>query len=186
MRAVVVGGAGYVGRITVDMLLEERHDVLVYDALLYEESYRKPVSFVYGDVRDYDTLLPYLQWADAVVWLAALVGDGACALNPKITSEINLDAVKWMAAHYDGRIVFPSTCSVYGAQGKELNEESPTSPLSVYATTKLKAESCLRPKNSIIFRLGTLFGVGDLYSRIRLDLVVNFLTLRAALDGRRR
>ena len=76
-----------------------------------------------------------------------------------------------------------STCSVYGAQNYELNETSPTNPLSVYAETKLNAEKLLKHKNAIIFRLGTLFGVGDLYSRIRLDLVVNILTVRAYLEG---
>ena len=76
-----------------------------------------------------------------------------------------------------------STCSVYGAQDKELDENSITNPLSLYAETKLNAEKCLKHKNAIIFRLGTLFGVGDLYSRIRLDLVVNILTVRAHTEG---
>jgi nucleoside-diphosphate-sugar epimerase len=75
-----------------------------------------------------------------------------------------------------------STCSVYGAQDKELTENSPTNPLSLYAETKLQAEKYLKHKDAIIFRLGTLFGVGDLYSRIRLDLVVNILTVRAYME----
>jgi nucleoside-diphosphate-sugar epimerase len=76
-----------------------------------------------------------------------------------------------------------STCSVYGAQNVELNEASQTNPLSLYAETKLESEKILKHKNAIIFRLGTLFGVGDLYSRIRLDLVVNILTVRAHVEG---
>jgi nucleoside-diphosphate-sugar epimerase len=70
-----------------------------------------------------------------------------------------------------------STCSVYGAQDIELDETSPTNPLSAYAESKLAAEKYLENKNSLIFRLGTLFGEGDLFSRIRLDLVVNVLTV---------
>jgi nucleoside-diphosphate-sugar epimerase len=54
----------------------------------------------------------------------------------------------------------------------------------VYATTKLAAEETLKTKNAIIFRLGTLFGVGDLFARIRLDLVVNTLTVRAHHQGK--
>jgi len=181
---LVVGGAGYVGGAITDFLEDSHFNVRVYDSILYEESYRKPVDFVYGDIRDPHTLLPQLKWADAVVWLAAIVGDGACQLDPELTVEVNQDAVKWLSEVYDGRIVFLSTCSVYGAQDKELTEESPTHPLSIYAATKLKAESFLTTKNAIAFRLGTLFGVGDLFARIRMDLVVNILTVRAFVDGK--
>lgn len=182
-NVLVVGGAGYVGGAITDLLSESNYNVRVYDALLYEDSFRKPVDFVYGDVRDTSKLKPQLEWADAVVWLAAIVGDGACQLNPKLTKSINQDSVSWLADNYDGRIIFMSTCSVYGAQDKELDENSPTNPLSLYAETKLNAEKFLKHKNAIIFRLGTLFGVGDLYSRIRLDLVVNILTVRAYVEG---
>jgi len=96
---------------------------------------------------------------------------------------VNQSSVEWLSKNYEGRIVFLSTCSVYGAQDKELDEKSPLNPLSVYAATKLGAEKILADKNAIIFRLGTLFGVGDQFSRVRLDLVVNTLVVRAATDG---
>jgi nucleoside-diphosphate-sugar epimerase len=184
MKVLVVGGAGYVGGAVTDLLLQRKHDVRVFDALLYEEAYRKPIHFIYGDVRSPESLRSQLQWADAVIWLAALVGDGACALNPEVSVAINQEAVRWLADHFDGRIVFMSTCSVYGAQDKVLDEGSAVNPLSVYASTKLAAESYLENNNAIIFRLGTLFGVGDLFSRIRLDLVVNTLTVRAHRYGK--
>lgn len=183
MNVLVVGGAGYVGGAVADLLAGTKHRTRIFDALLYEESYRKPVDFVYGDVRDAGALLPQLKWADAVVWLAALVGDPACALNPDVSVAINQEAVGTLAENFDGRIVFLSTCSVYGAQNSVLDETSPLNPLSVYAVTKLEAERYLAEKNAITFRLGTLFGVGDLYSRIRLDLVVNTLTVRAPQAG---
>jgi nucleoside-diphosphate-sugar epimerase len=184
MNVLVVGGAGYVGGAVTDLLMQSNHNQRVYDALLYEESYRKQVDFVYGDVRDTDRLMPHLKWADAVIWLAALVGDGACGLNPEISVSVNQESLKWLTQHYDGRIVFMSTCSVYGAQDAVLDESSLTGPLSVYASTKLGAEDCLKGKNAIIFRLGTLFGVGDLFARIRMDLVVNTLTARAYRQGK--
>jgi nucleoside-diphosphate-sugar epimerase len=184
MNVLVVGGAGYVGGAVTDILLQGKHVVRVYDSLLYEESYRKPVDFVYGDVRDYRYLKPHLAWADAIVWLSALVGDGACSINPEISIAINQTSVNWLAQNFDGRIIFMSTCSVYGAQDAVLDENSPYNPLSVYAVTKLEAEKYLQNKNSMIFRLGTLFGVGDLYSRIRMDLVVNTLTVRAHHQGK--
>ncbi|PYX48409.1 MAG: NAD-dependent dehydratase [Acidobacteria bacterium] len=184
MNVLVVGGAGYVGGAVTDLLLERKHNVRVYDALLYEEAFRKPIHFVFGDVRDPERMRPQLEWADAVVWLAALVGDGACALNPEVSVAINQQSVRWLAEHYDRRIVFMSTCSVYGAQDKILDESAPVNPLSVYAVTKLAAEKYLENKNAIIFRLGTLFGVGDVFSRVRLDLVVNTLTVRAHRYGK--
>jgi nucleoside-diphosphate-sugar epimerase len=184
MNVLVVGGAGYLGGAVTDLLLASPHECRVYDALFYEESYRKRVPFFFGDIRDRERLKPHLDWADAVVWLAALVGDGACALNPKVTLEINQESVRWLSENFDGRIIFMSTCSVYGAQDRELTEASPVAPLSVYAATKLVAEGYLQNKNSISFRLGTLFGVSDEFARIRMDLVVNTLTVRAFTQGK--
>jgi nucleoside-diphosphate-sugar epimerase len=184
VKILVVGGAGYVGGALTDILAETSHQVRVYDSLLYEEGYRKPGDFVLGDVRDRARLLPHLKWADVVVWLAAFVGDGACALNPELSVEVNQESVRWLAANFDGRIVFTSTCSVYGARDGEIDESSPTGPLSVYGATKLAAEAFVQGRNAIIFRLGTLFGVGDTYSRIRLDLVVNALTVCAYREGK--
>lgn len=182
MKVLVVGGAGYIGGALTDILMKTKHDVRVYDALLFEESYLKDVPFVFGDIRNKKHLKEHLKWADAVVWLAALVGDGACALNPEISTELNQDMVKWLSENYDGRIVFMSTCSVYGEHDKVLDENAPTNPLSVYASTKLAAEDYLKDKNAIIFRLGTIFGLGDNFARIRLDLVLNTLTTRAIID----
>lgn len=183
MKILVVGGAGYVGGAVTDLLKNEStNEIIVFDALLFESLYQKNVKFVYGDIRDQKLLKKYLDWADTVVWMAALVGDGACSINPLITKEINLDSVEFLANNFDGKIIFFSTCSVYGAQDDLLNEDSSTDPLSVYASTKLEAEKILITKNSLIFRLGTLFGIGDSYSRIRMDLVVNILTAKAITE----
>jgi nucleoside-diphosphate-sugar epimerase len=183
-RVLIVGGAGYVGGWLTDCAIEAGHDVVVYDLLLYEDSYLKPVHFVHGDILDQQRLHPHVRSADIVIWLAALVGDGACSLDPQLTRKINVEAVRWLASVYDGRIVFMSTCSIYGAQDGELTEESPVKPLSLYAETKLQAEAALADKDALIFRLGTLHGVGDTYSRLRVDLVVNTLTIRAAMNRR--
>lgn len=183
-NVLVVGGAGYIGGYVTDRLEEAGYRVRVYDNLLYEEKYLKPVDFVRGDVLDRQRLLPHLRWADAVVWLAAVVGDGACALNPRLTEDINLESLRWVVKQFDRRLVFMSTCSVYGAQDGILDEDSPVNPLSLYAKTKVEAEKVVAPCNAITFRLGTIFGVGDRFSRLRLDLVVNLLTVKACLYRR--
>lgn len=182
MKILIVGGAGYLGGALTDILKNTPHEILVYDLLLYEESYRKQMPFVYGDVRDREKLQKYLDWADVVIWLAALVGDPACSLNEQLTLDINKHAVEYLKDHFRGRIIFTSSCSVYGASDGILTETSPLNPLSLYAKTKLWGEEILKSHpNVLIFRLGTLYGIGDQFSRIRFDLVVNTLTMRSAL-----
>ena len=181
MKVLVVGGAGYVGGGIVDKL-SQNHEVTVYDSLIYETSYRKNVNFILGDIREYDKLNKILDNFDVVIWLAALVGDGACSINPELTFEINSESIKNLVKNFDKRIVFLSTCSVYGAQDGVLTEESETNPLSEYASSKLLGEEYLKDSNSIIFRLGTLFGISDQFSRVRLDLVVNILTAKALME----
>lgn len=182
-KVLIVGGAGYIGGHLTD-LLGEIYDVTVYDVLAYEERFLKDVPFVYGDVRDREKLLQILPEYDTVVWLAAIVGDGACAADRFLTQDINEDCVKWLVDHFKGNIVFASTCSVYGVNNDLIDESAKPNPLSVYAETKLAAEQYLLKharNRSLVFRLGTLYGLGDRFSRIRLDLVVNILAKRAAV-----
>jgi nucleoside-diphosphate-sugar epimerase len=182
-KILVVGGAGYIGGSVTDLLMNKNYSFSVYDSLLYEEQYRKSVPFIRGDIRDTDKLKSIISGYDAVIWLAALVGDGACSINPSLTKEINQDTVEWLSKNYDGRICFLSTCSVYGRGDGILKEDSDKEPLSVYAKTKLVAESYLYNKNAITFRLGTVFGVSDQFSRMRMDLVLNIMTLNAITKG---
>lgn len=186
MKVLVAGGAGYVGGWLTDEALRAGHEVRVFDKLLYEDTYLKEVDFRFGDILDFEAIRPHLQWADCVVFLAGFVGDPACALNPDLTMQTNVKAVQNLVANFDGQIIFPSTCSVYGAQEGELIESSPVNPLSLYAESKILAENILLESNrqALIFRLGTLFGLSDTYARLRVDLVLNVLTIRAVLEGR--
>lgn len=182
-RIMIVGGAGYIGGYLTDYLNTIGKQMLVYDKLVYENRYLKDVPFVLGDITDTDKLGRTIEeWEpDVVVWLAALVGDGACQVDPALTKKVNFDSVKWLTDNYDGKIVFTSTCSVYGINDEIITEKDETNPLSVYASTKLEAEQYLlkNSDNCLIFRLGTLFGISDRHSRLRLDLVANILTLKA-------
>jgi len=182
MKILVVGGAGYIGGYLSDCLISSGYNVTVYDSLLFENRFMKEVDFVRGDIRDKRRLRPLLESHDVVVWLAALVGDGACAVDAPLTRELNVSCVKWLVDSYSGKIVFPSTCSVYGINNGLILEDALPNPLSLYAATKLEAEQYIlkHANNPTVFRLGTLYGIGDLHSRIRLDLVVNILSMRAA------
>ncbi len=182
-KVLVVGGAGYLGGAVTELLAAKNVPFTVYDSLIYEAHYLKKVDFVRGDVRDEAKLGSLLPAYSHVVWLAALVGDGACEVNPALTTRVNQEAVKWLADNFYGRIVFTSTCSVYGIHDGQLEEDAPVLPLSLYAKTKLQAESYLKAENSLIFRLGTAFGVSDTYSRPRMDLAVNYMTANALTKG---
>ncbi len=130
MKVLVVGGAGYVGGYLVDLLLEHGHDVDVYDCLLYEDQYLKPVNFTRGDIRNSEVLHEKGSKSDCVIWLAALVGDPACSIDPDLTRAVNTFALANFVKNFDGKLIFLSTCSVYGAQEGLLTEDSPTNPLS--------------------------------------------------------
>ena len=184
-KVLLVGGAGYIGGLTCDYLIKDGFDVTVYDNLLYENRFLKDIPFIYGDIRDTENLYNASKDFDIIVLMAALVGDPACSVDNALTEEINYKAIKDFCevVSPDKHLVFMSTCSVYGAQDGLLNEESGTNPLSSYAATKLKSEEHILAKGGTIFRLGTVFGLGDTYSRLRMDLVVNVLTMKAVKDG---
>ena len=183
-KVLILGGAGYIGGYATDYLIEKGYDVCVYDKLIYETRYLKDVKFVYGDIRDTQKVINVAKDYDVIILMAALVGDPACSVDIDLTDEINHIAIKNICDQIDDdkHIIFLSTCSVYGAQLNILNEDSPTNPLSAYASTKLKSEKYVKKKNGTIFRLGTVYGLSDSYSRIRLDLVVNVLTMKAIYD----
>jgi nucleoside-diphosphate-sugar epimerase len=184
-KILVVGGAGYIGGLTCDYLIRDGFDVTVYDNLLYENRFLKEISFIYGDIRDTKKLYKISEDFDVIVLMAALVGDPACSIDPILTEEINFQAIKNLCdvISPDKHLIFMSTCSVYGTQDGLLNEESETNPLSSYASTKLKAEKYVLNRGGTIFRLGTVFGLGDTYSRLRMDLVVNVLTMKSIKYG---
>lgn len=186
-KILVTGGVGYIGDSVVEYLQKiSGVQVSVLDDLVYGGSYMRDVEFIRADVTDIKKMIEVLdrEWY-AVVHLAALVGDGACAVNELKTATVNTTAVRDIAALCNERgirLVFASTCSVYGKNDSVLDEASETIPLSVYAHSKLAAEKEIEKycPNHVIFRLGTLFGMSTPHARIRCDLVANILTYRAS------
>lgn len=185
MKVLVVGGAGYIGGGVVNSLIEKKIPFTVYDDLLYEYQYLRPVDFIRGDVRDTKKLEKILPNYSHIIWLAAIVGDVACQIKPSLTVSVNQESLKWLSENFNGRIIFTSTCSVYGKSQEISKEDSLVNPLSLYAKTKLQAEKYLRKqKNHLIFRLGTAYGISNAHSRLRMDLVVNYITASALIKGK--
>lgn len=184
----ILGAAGYLGDCAVKLALGCNYKVLAIDNLLYGGRYDREhpnLIFKRADVRDTKQLKELFISHDVkeVIHLAAIVGDGACAVNPTLTVAVNEVATKNIAeicASLGARLIFASTCSVYGAADSLIDENSPTNPLSLYAGTKLAAEEYVRQvPNHYIFRLGTLFGRSAEFGRLRCDLVTNILTFKA-------
>jgi nucleoside-diphosphate-sugar epimerase len=124
MNILVTGGAGYIGSTLVSLLLGNGHRVRVVDALMHGGRALLGVwthpsfEFVHGDIRDHETVRKCLEDTDAVVHLAAIVGDPACARQPELAQAVNLDAalllLKASQKHGASRFVCASTCSNYG------------------------------------------------------------------------
>ena len=178
MRILVTGGSGYLGSVLVSRLTSERHEVAVLDIQPPASS----VRWLNADVNsaDSDVFGPY----DAIVHLAGIVGDAACNREPTKAVETNYLTTKKLAkeaARSNKKMVFASTCSVYGASSTLQTEETDPSPLSLYGLTKLQSEKSILDASGVVLRFATLHGNSP---RIRFDLVVNEFVRRAIVDGK--
>jgi len=201
MRVLVTGGGGYIGNYVVEHLLENDHDVRVLDSFLFGDSALDPfrdherLDVREGDIRHIDDLSYAMEDRDAVIHMAGIVGDPACSVNEQATQAVNIEATKSLVEicklHDIERLIFASTCSVYGASElMELNEGSYLNPLSLYAESKIDSEEIIFHETHGGFtdsditathlRLGTIFGWSR---RMRFDLVVNLLTAKAMLEN---
>lgn len=193
MKILVTGGAGYVGSTLVPQLLEKGHTVRVLDNLMHSGDSllgvwtNRNFEFQYGDVRDVEVVHEALEGMEAVVHLAAIVGDPACARQPELAVSTNRDSSLQLLAESQKaglkRFVFASTCSNYGKMADStgyVDETSELRPVSLYAETKVAVEKAvLNPAETpnicaTALRFATVFGVSP---RMRFDLTVNEFTL---------
>ncbi|GIW39880.1 MAG: epimerase [Candidatus Binatia bacterium] len=194
-KILVTGGAGYVGSHLVRKLLDRGVHVRVLESFLYGNRGLEGIpetprlEVLRGDICRTADLRRALEGCEAAVALAALVGDAACDFDPVYTMEVNFEATKRLLAVCRElgvrRIVFASSCSVYGANGDHLlDEESPLNPVSLYARTRILSERFLAenrgPVDVVVLRLATVCGVSP---RMRFDLMVNTMTARAVVEG---
>jgi nucleoside-diphosphate-sugar epimerase len=141
-----------------------------------------------GDVRIALEVEKAIQGFDSVVHLAGLVGAGVCESDLEEALRVNCTATRNVLRacqkSYVERLVFASSCSVYGDAKEIVSETSPPNPVDLYAKTKLASEndlltSCLREPIITIMRMGTVFGVSP---RMRFDLFVNLLVAKACTE----
>lgn len=188
---LVIGGLGYIGSGVVLDLLNKGSKVSVLDCCMYGDEVLKKFSkfsnfnFIKGYASDVILLGKLLKENSRVVHLAGLVGDPACALSEKDTRYFNIkttNIIKDLCFEYEiQRLVFASSCSVYGKTHELCYEDSPTNPVSLYAQTKLDSEKELMESkiDTKILRFSTIFGPAE---RLRFDLVVNLFIAQAYYD----
>jgi nucleoside-diphosphate-sugar epimerase len=190
-RILVTGGAGYVGAPVVEELLQRGHEVRLLDRLLHGQRElaarlgQLGAELREADIRDEPARREALEGVDAVVHLAAIVGDPACARDPDLAQAVNVDATRALAgeAREAGvrHLIFASTCSNYGRMADPavaIDETGELAPVSLYAEQKVAIEKMLlsgstAPMAATCLRFATVYGVAP---RMRFDLTVNEFT----------
>ena len=189
-HVLITGGAGYLGSVLSEHLLDAGFSVTVLDNLMFGQHgmfhlcANKEFEFVRGDARDEKQMKALLKKVDVIIPLAALVGAPACDRDPWLGETVNLGAIRSLNSWRSTRqlVVYPTTNSGYGTKSGDVycTEETSLEPISLYGRTKVEAENeLLQSENTITLRLATVFGMSP---RMRLDLLVNHFTYAAVTD----
>ncbi|NUT49394.1 MAG: SDR family oxidoreductase [Saccharothrix sp.] len=192
-KYLITGGRGYIGSVLTRRLSRSGAEVVVVDNGLVggPELDLPGVAYVDGDVRDVASWRSALDGVDAVVHLAAIVGDPACAVDTDTAWEVNylgtIRVAEGCRRAGVRSLVFASSCSNYGiTAGAEVDLWSPVAPQSVYAESKVRSEHYLLslPRDVLCPRLLRFATIHGLSPRMRFDLAVNVMTANAVAHQR--
>jgi UDP-glucose 4-epimerase len=153
VKILVTGGAGYIGSVLVDRLINEGHQVNVIDDLSngFVENIHKDAVFIEGSILDNNILNEALNGVNAVFHLAAKIRVEEGERKPDLYKSINvvgtLNLLKISKEKGIKKFVFASTAAVYGdPEDYPVTEKSKESPVNVYGQTKLAIDKYLAKK----------------------------------------
>lgn len=198
MRALITGGAGFIGSHLADALLSMKNRILIYDNFdnyysgkedNIQHNLNNPrFRLIQGDILDFETLLRSMRKVDVVFHLAAQPGVRFSVQNPDKTTTVNILGTLNVLRASDKtgvkKVVFVSTSSVYGHPKRfPVDEKHQTEPISIYGASKLVAEKYCKIFNDqqglpvVILRYHTVYG-----PRQRPDMAINKWT-NAIFEG---
>jgi len=179
-KIMVTGGAGFIGSHIVNRTLKEGYEVVVIDDLsqgrlenISRHLNNKSFKFIEADIRDPEKVEAIVKDADAIFHEAAVVSVTRSLENPMYTNDVNvtgtLNLLKASLNSNVKKFIYASSCAVYGKAESPQSEETPTSPKSPYAVTKIAAENYCKVFNrlygleAIILRCFNVYGPRQSY-----------------------
>ncbi len=193
-KVLITGGAGYVGSALVPSLLAKGYEVTVYDLYIYGDVFKdikdKKLMQIKADIRDRAKLIAAANGCDAIIHLACISNDPSFELNPELGKSINFDAfynvLEAARTNKVKRLIYASSSSVYGLKSeKNVVEDARLEPLTDYSKYKAECERVRKEEGEnvdwVVIRPATVCGYAP---RLRLDLVVNILTINALVNGK--
>lgn len=194
-NVLIIGGAGYVGSALVPSMLKNGYNVTVYDLYLYGDVFSNledipNLTQVKADIRDREKLIEASKDIDAIIHLACISNDPSYELDPALGKSINYDAffnvLEAAEKNNIKRFIYASSSSIYGLkEERDIREDASCEPLTDYSKYKLECEKELlefgkvHEMEHVIVRPATVCGYTP---RLRLDLVVNILTINALVN----
>ena len=191
-KVLLIGGAGYIGTVITQYLLDKNYEVTCADNFIYNVSDQvipffdnKNYKFKFYDFAKKNSIDELVQEKDYIVFLGGLVGDPITKKYLNLSQSINFDGIEYFITKlsnlFKGKFIFISTCSNYGLipENDLADENYSLSPLSHYAKCKVLIEELiLSMKDKVdytatILRFATAFGLSP---RMRFDLTVNEFT----------
>ena len=178
-NVLITGGAGYIGSVLVDSAPKHWRITVLDNCLMGNSNinFSRKVNIIKKDIRNDSIIEDLVKKSDVVIHLAGIVGVLSFNRNPKAAITINQDATEKIVSavkKYNKKLVFMSTCSVYGFNTKICTEETIPNEVDDYSVTKSNSEQYIQQnlENYIIFRLGTVYGWSP---RMRFDLFINII-----------
>ena len=193
MKIFITGGAGYVGSMLIPALLDQGHQITIYDLNIYDRLLLKCNVFqIREDIRNNQALLRFSKNHDVMIHLASTATPSIGLKNPNISKSINLDAfdniISACKVNKIKRLIVASSTSQYGIKplDMEVVEETKAEPITDYGEYKIKCEEMLQNTDMgdtiwTITRPSTLCGYSP---RLRLDLSLNTLTIHALVNNK--